>query len=162
MKLTIDPAQTGKRIKEARSALKLTQEGLARKIGVTKGAVSQWEKGYTDKGTPIEFKADNILRLAHVLSQNPYTLMYGQDINPTNSSNKECNDDKSQLDLPAAAFAFQAFREYVGYTEREALGVERELRLFDLLYRYYILSLPEGEKVEPKSNEVAKLLKLSR
>lgn len=162
MKLTIDPAQTGRRIKEARTALKLTQEGLARKIGVTKGAVSQWEKGYTDKGTPIEFKADNILRLARVLKQNPYSILYGQDISFIDSNNKESNNAQGLLVLSAAEFAFQAFREYIGYTEREALGVEQELKLFDLLYRYYILSLSENEKVEPKSNEVAKLLKLTR
>jgi transcriptional regulator with XRE-family HTH domain len=36
----------GKRIKEARLNLGLTQEELAEKIGVTKGAIANYEKKY--------------------------------------------------------------------------------------------------------------------
>ncbi len=38
---------TGEEIKEWRSRLKLSQEGLAQLIGVTMGSVNRWEAGTT-------------------------------------------------------------------------------------------------------------------
>lgn len=46
----------GKRIKEARLAQKLTQEELARKIGVTKGAIANYELGTSHPKEQILYK----------------------------------------------------------------------------------------------------------
>lgn len=61
-----------KSIKEARKAKGLTQEQLAKLVGVTQGAVAQWEKGIAhpsfDKlksvADALEITADELLKKA--------------------------------------------------------------------------------------------------
>ena len=43
----------GKRIKEARNALNMTQEELAKKLGVTKGAIANYENETSHPKEPI-------------------------------------------------------------------------------------------------------------
>ena len=52
----------GGRIQAARLAKGLTQQQVADLVGVSKGAISQWESGKIE-----DLKADNILKLADVL-----------------------------------------------------------------------------------------------
>ena len=46
----------GKRIKEARNALNMTQEELAKKLGVTKGAIANYENETSHPKEPIMYK----------------------------------------------------------------------------------------------------------
>lgn len=57
-----DLSTVGGRIQAARLAKGLTQDQLAKRIGVSKGAISQWEAN-----TIVELSARNILRLADEL-----------------------------------------------------------------------------------------------
>lgn len=47
-------------VKDLREKLQLTQEGLARKIGVSWGTVSRWERG---RVTPSPLAKDKLKRL---------------------------------------------------------------------------------------------------
>ena len=60
----------GDRIKRSRTAQGLTQQQLAKKVGVTQTAVAAWECG--KRGVP---KGDNLLRLAEVLGFDADRLM---------------------------------------------------------------------------------------
>lgn len=51
----------GQRIRAAREAVELDQVQLAKRVGTTKSAVSQWESGATKNVRP-----DNLLRVADV------------------------------------------------------------------------------------------------
>lgn len=64
----------GGRISYARAARGLTQEQLAAKVGVTKSAISQWERGGIEKLT-----AANMLKLAKTLEASAEWLWYGKD-----------------------------------------------------------------------------------
>ena len=46
----------GKRIKEARNALNMTQEELAKLLGVTKGSVANYENETSHPKEPIMYK----------------------------------------------------------------------------------------------------------
>ena len=50
-------------IKEARTELGMTQEQLAKEIGVTQGAVAQWEKGLTHPSFEILPKLAKTLKI---------------------------------------------------------------------------------------------------
>ncbi|QNM06601.1 helix-turn-helix domain-containing protein [Qiania dongpingensis] len=53
----------GKRIKEARNALSLTQEELAKKLGITKGAVANYENETSHPKEPIMYKLFEVLNV---------------------------------------------------------------------------------------------------
>lgn len=61
--------EIGKRLRAARKAVGLTQKDVAHKIGVTFGAVSQWELGGT---TP---KGGNLMKLAQLYNVTPESLV---------------------------------------------------------------------------------------
>ena len=64
----------GERIRQLRKARGLTQEGLAKLTGVTKGAVSQWEDGSTKN-----LKLATFLRVCEILVTDPEYLIWGDD-----------------------------------------------------------------------------------
>ena len=67
------PMETiGDRIRQCRIARGMTQLQLAEAVGVTKGAVSQWELGGTKN-----VKLDTFLRLVEVLHTTPDYLVSG-------------------------------------------------------------------------------------
>lgn len=53
----------GKRIKEARNALNMTQEDLAKLLGITKGAVANYENETSHPKEPIMYKMFDALRV---------------------------------------------------------------------------------------------------
>lgn len=64
----------GDRIKLKRKSAKMTQEELAKKTGVTKSAISQYESGLTKK-----MDGDKLLLIAKSLSVSAEWLIYGKD-----------------------------------------------------------------------------------
>ena len=62
----------GERIREAREAYKLSQGNLAKRVGVSASAVSQWENGDV-RG----LKPANLLATARALGVSVYWLVYG-------------------------------------------------------------------------------------
>lgn len=60
------------RIREARSNVKMTQDALAKRIGVTKATISQWESGST---TP---NGKNLINLTETLGVSPEWLLTGK------------------------------------------------------------------------------------
>ncbi|GHA05458.1 repressor [Oceanisphaera arctica] len=60
------------RILQRRNALQLTQDGLAKKVGVSRVSISQWERGDTSP------KGENFLALAKALSCSPDWLVTGK------------------------------------------------------------------------------------
>lgn len=64
----------GGRIQAARLAKGLTQEQLGKRIGVTKGAISQWEAGDIKS-----LKAENLLRLADEVEVSVRWVVQGRD-----------------------------------------------------------------------------------
>ena len=67
----------GDRIKTLREARKHTQESLAKAVGVTKSAVSQWEAGSTKN-----IKLETFLNLLRVLRTDHEYLVYGAERAP--------------------------------------------------------------------------------
>jgi transcriptional regulator with XRE-family HTH domain len=67
----------GDRIKTLREARKHTQESLAKIVGVTKSAVSQWEAGSTKN-----IKLETFLKLLQALRTDHEYLIYGADRAP--------------------------------------------------------------------------------
>ena len=61
----------GERIKKRRKDLGLTQQQLAKTVGVSHVSVSQWERGETEPS------GDNLLSLATALRCDPGYLLYG-------------------------------------------------------------------------------------
>lgn len=69
------PMETmGDRIKQLRKARNLTQEEFAKRVGVTKSAVSQWEDGSTKN-----LKLDTFLRVLEALGTDAEFLIFGPD-----------------------------------------------------------------------------------
>ena len=65
----------GKRIKEARNALNMTQEELAKKLGVTKGAIANYENETSHPKEPIMYKLFEALNVdANYLFQDVVNL----------------------------------------------------------------------------------------
>ena len=62
----------GMRIRKRRKELKLTQETMAKKLGLQGGSISQWED---DKTKP---NGSNMLSLAQALGCSPEFIMYGE------------------------------------------------------------------------------------
>ncbi|ELN2738931.1 XRE family transcriptional regulator [Pluralibacter gergoviae] len=64
------------RIREARRNSQMTQDALAKRIGLTKATISQWESGST---TP---NGKNLINLAETLSVTPEWLLTGKNVEP--------------------------------------------------------------------------------
>lgn len=62
------------RIRGLREARGMTQTDLARLVGVTRGAVAQWELGIVDN-----IKLQTFLKLCDVLGTDPQYLVHGSD-----------------------------------------------------------------------------------
>ncbi len=62
----------GSRIRQQRLAKGLSQQDLAEKVGVTKGAVSQWELGRT-----LNIKLPPVIKLCEVLGVSLDYLVHG-------------------------------------------------------------------------------------
>lgn len=62
-------------IEKRRKELKLSQEEVANKVGVTKATVSKWEKGDVEN-----MKRDKIANLAHALKISPLLLLGMEDV----------------------------------------------------------------------------------
>nr|WP_294522766.1 helix-turn-helix domain-containing protein [uncultured Rhodopila sp.] len=67
------PADIGTRIRARRRDSSLTQDEFARRIGVSRSAVAQWETGRTGQIT------GNLSRIAAALGVGVEYLMYGDD-----------------------------------------------------------------------------------
>jgi transcriptional regulator with XRE-family HTH domain len=67
------PTSIGDRIRAARTGCALTQDQLARQIGVSRSAVAQWETGRTGQIT------GNLSRIAAALQVNVEYLVHGDD-----------------------------------------------------------------------------------
>lgn len=61
------------RIKAQRLVHGLTQESLAKKLGINRVSISQWERGDTSP------KGNNLVRLAEILGVKPEWLLFGDD-----------------------------------------------------------------------------------
>lgn len=81
------------RIRNQRKALKLTQEALGKMVGVTKAAVSQWEKSNSN------IEGSNLLGLAKALKVTPEWINTGKEIITTNFD--------AAMDEPATTVAAQ-------------------------------------------------------
>ena len=74
-----NPMQTmGDRIRQLRQARDLSQSQLADRVGVTAGAISQWENGLTKN-----IKLETFLRLCEELGTVPHYLIFGPGKQPT-------------------------------------------------------------------------------
>lgn len=69
------PDQIAARIRRKRHEAGYTIEQLAKRTGISKGGLSQWEGG---GGGVKSYKAEHFLQLARVLGVSPYWLMYGE------------------------------------------------------------------------------------
>ncbi|WP_423063863.1 helix-turn-helix domain-containing protein [Candidiatus Paracoxiella cheracis] len=65
----------GKRFRSLRATSCGNQEGLAKKIGISRVAVSQWEDEKVQK-----ISLDPFLRACAIFGVNPYHLRYGSDV----------------------------------------------------------------------------------
>lgn len=90
----------GKRIKALRQAKGLSQQDLADRLGITKGAVMHWETGRTKN-----IKNETMLELVRILETDQEFLLFGPDRaparrkshkrnQPTRSGNKGENQPK--------------------------------------------------------------------
>ncbi|HGK4055344.1 TPA: helix-turn-helix transcriptional regulator [Klebsiella pneumoniae] len=72
------------RIRKARREIKMTQEALAKRLGLTKATISMWESGNTAPN------GKNMINLAEVLKVTPEWLLTGKesDKNPVESNAK--------------------------------------------------------------------------
>ena len=143
----------GERIKRERKANGLTQGDLAKPAGVSKAAVSQWELGSSKS-----LKPDNLLACADTLGVEMRWLITGKG---SKSKGSEPVADQS-LNSDAVEFALAAMRQHLSAASREAGSVELESRLFDRLYRLYLLGLEDQEKIDPASNEIKRLVKINQ
>lgn len=73
----MDTRKFGKRVKDARTSLGLTQQQLADRVGVSRGAVSLWESGEIR-----EIGAEHLMELARALRTSAEWLMYNGDKPP--------------------------------------------------------------------------------
>jgi transcriptional regulator with XRE-family HTH domain len=70
----MDSTTLGQRLHRARDTARLTQEQLARRIGVTRSAISQWESGMVSN-----ISAAHLLATAKVLRVSLDWLLSGED-----------------------------------------------------------------------------------
>jgi DNA-binding transcriptional regulator YiaG len=74
----------GERIRQLRKARGLTQEAFARRVGVTKSAVSQWEDGSTKN-----LKLATFLLVCEILVTDAEYLIWGDDRAPSGGAAKK-------------------------------------------------------------------------
>lgn len=84
------------RIKESRLELGLSQEDLARLVGVSREAISQWEKGKTTakKPKPTKPNGKNLIKLSKALNRNPEWLETGKGIKEYSDTTKEMSKQR--------------------------------------------------------------------
>lgn len=78
----------GNRISTLRKQLKYSQEYVAEQLGVSRQAVSKWEKDISKPDT------DNIIHLAELLNTNVDYILTGNIISPTDDNNKKKKSPK--------------------------------------------------------------------
>jgi transcriptional regulator with XRE-family HTH domain len=119
---TSDPTDgAGARISVARHARSLTQEDLAREVGVSRSAVAQWE---TDRSGQV---GGNLARIAAVLGVSAEYLLTGAG-SPEGGPAAENGTELALLKLYRActdddrAFLLRTARRMARQAEREASG----------------------------------------
>jgi len=83
---------TSERIKQARKAAGLTQEELAKKLGVKHSVISKYECGRV-----VNLKRDVISKIAEALNVRPSWLMCMDDIKENQPTNSELDQNSIQL-----------------------------------------------------------------
>ena len=73
MVLKKEPNEMAKRVRELRTLKNISMAELAKRIEITKGAMSQFERGY------IGFTADNMGKIARVLESSTDYLILGDE-----------------------------------------------------------------------------------
>jgi transcriptional regulator with XRE-family HTH domain len=73
----MDTETMGRRIARLREAKGWSQAELARRLGVTRASVHQWENDSSPNIRPV-----NLLALADILGTDPYYLVHGPDRSP--------------------------------------------------------------------------------
>jgi transcriptional regulator with XRE-family HTH domain len=116
-------SRLGERIRERRTDLKLTQDDLATKAGITKGFLSDVETGKRN------ISAQTLLDLARVLGLSLDMLMKGEDIQPSTG-------ESGEVQIPAPL---------VELARRENLSFVQALILLDM-QRQIIAHRSLGEK----------------
>ena len=79
----------GERILRLRTSKKMTQETLAKKIGISREAISKWEKGNTSN-----IKLDNLMILCKIFGLTAEELITG------NYHSNKTNDNTSETIKP--------------------------------------------------------------
>lgn len=98
----------GERIKSLRISLKLTQESLAARLGVTKVTVQRWESGAI-----TNLKREKLLLLATALGTTPeYLLGVVENPNPRTLFSEDRLRFQWECEHPGEVFDRQAFEEY--------------------------------------------------
>ena len=83
----------GRRVRELRKNMKLTQEQLANKINLNKTSISYFER---NERTP---SMDTIIDLAYALNTTPYYLMDAEEVIKIKEQNEEYETFLSKKDL---------------------------------------------------------------
>jgi transcriptional regulator with XRE-family HTH domain len=108
--------ETGARIKARRKELALSQGVLATAVGVTIGAVSQWEAG------AVQVLGKNLMKLASALSTTPEWLMSGGE-----------QSAALQVDIPRLARALELL-DSLPKVQLESLSHAKRAKLITYLY----------------------------
>lgn len=112
----------GNRIRKLRKEQQLTQQELARKIGVTKATISQYEKGSIKN-----VRKDRFIKLAKVLQTSPqYLLGLTSVASLSQKQNYSQSCDKPEVDLASNDFNYVYHGRKV--TEEEMKYVRRILK----------------------------------
>ena len=136
----------GDRIKQKRGEAKLNQTELAKAVGVSREAVSQWESG-TSKG----LKPENLLSCSKALACSIEWLITGQNNDHSSLHEPPANYNFTKLDLKITAWAFDtmdhAYESLLGKDASEVTNEERA-DLFADLYAYAARD-PQTMKLKP-------------
>lgn len=81
----------GDRIRTLREAKRLSQDQLAKLVGVTKSAVSQWEDSST-----ANIKLEPFLTLVDVLGTDPHYLVFGANRGPSTGPKRGAGTSSSR------------------------------------------------------------------
>jgi len=117
----------GKRIKDLRKALKITQKQIADYVGVNRVSVSQWE---SQGDSPTQPKGENLIRLSQILKTTPDYILYGVEPGEENTTPKDeiSNTEPTWLrphkDLPIVSWV-QAGETHVAFVEDDLENVEK-------------------------------------
>lgn len=111
----------GERIQALRKAKKLSQVALAKSVGVSNVAISQWERSETEP------KGDNLMSLSSALGCSPNHLLYGDPldnnisyVSPYNPGNRYPVLSKVQAGAWAEAVEAYAIKEVDIWLESDA------------------------------------------